>query len=103
MAPPAVLFHRLAAAEYRSAVAWYRKRSPNAAQRFRAEIRRVTARMAASPQQGTPFQGAYRWMRTRRFPYWVYYEVRSPTLIVIYAVTHGRRRLGYWLRRTRQP
>src|SRR6266566_8820656 len=99
MATPVVVFHRLAGAEYRAAMAWYRKRSPNAAQRFRGEIRRLTERMAATPQQGTPFQGSFRWMRAGRFPYLVYYEVRDPTLIVIYAVAHGRRRAGYWLRR----
>jgi plasmid stabilization system protein ParE len=101
MPTPGVLFHRLAAAEYRSAVAWYRKRSPSAARRFRAEIRRVTDRVAAAPQQGTPFLGSYYWMRTRRFPYWLYYEIRYPKLIVIYAVAHGGRRPTYWLRRTR--
>jgi plasmid stabilization system protein ParE len=99
----AVLFHRLAAAEYRTAIAWYRTRSPNAAQRFRDEIRRVTERIAAAPHQETPFQGSYFWTRARRFPYMVYYEVRDPSLVVIYAVAHGRRRTGYWLRRTRRP
>jgi len=103
MSTAAVLFHRLAAVEYRTAIAWYRKRSPNATQRFRAEIRRLTERIAAAPFQGTPFQGAYHWMRVRRLPYVVYYEIRDPTLVVIYAVAHGRRRAGYWLRRTRRP
>ena len=102
MATAAVLFHRLAASEYRAAVAWYRKRSPNAAQRLRGEMRRVTDRIAAAPNQGTPFQGPFYWIRTRRFPYVVYYEVRDPTLVVIFALAHGRRRLGYWLRRTRK-
>ena len=103
MAPAAVLIHRLAAAEYRVAVAWYRKRSRMAAQRFRAEIQRLTERIAAAPQQGTPFQGAYHWVRPRRFPYIVYYEIRDPTQVVIYAVAHGHRRPGYWLRRVRRP
>ena len=95
-----VLYHRLAARDYRTALAWYKKRSCGAAQRFREEVRRVTERIAATPLQGTPLRGTYFWMRTRRFPYWLYYEVRDPTLVVIYAVAHGRRRLGYWLRRT---
>jgi hypothetical protein len=45
------------------------------------------------------FRGTIRWRRTRRFPYLLFYEVVDSSLIRIYAVAHGRRRLGYWMRR----
>ena len=94
-----VVFHRLAAQEYRSALSWYQRQSPAAAERFRAEIDRVVERISASPLQGTVFRDTFRWMRVRRFPYLLYYEIVDSTLIRIYAVAHGRRRLGYWIRR----
>jgi plasmid stabilization system protein ParE len=94
-----VRFHRLAAAEYKAALAWYRVRSPKAAGDFRSEIKRVIQRLAIAPDQGTIFKGAFRWMRLRRFPYLLYYKIVSLDTVTVYAVTHGRRRLGYWLRR----
>ena len=98
--PKAVIhFHPLAAAEYRAALSWYRNRSNMAAQGFRDEIRRVIHRIAADPDQGTIFRGPYRWMRLRRFPYLVFYKSLSANAVRIQAVAHGRRRLGYWLRR----
>ena len=95
---PMVLFHRLAAREYRLARAWYRRRSPSAAERFRAEVDRVVKRISEAPLQGAVFRGTFRWRRTRRFPYLLFYEVVDSSVIRVYAVAHGRRRLGYWLR-----
>lgn len=97
--PPLVLFHRLAAREYRQARSWYRRRSPLAAERFRVEVDRVVARISEDPLRGAIFRGNFRWMRTYRFPYLLFYEVVDSSVIRIYAVAHGRRRLGYWSRR----
>jgi plasmid stabilization system protein ParE len=95
-----VLFHHLAAREYVAAHRWYARRSPAAAQRFREAIDRVVERLESDPEQGTPFRDSFRWMRTRRFPYLLYYEIFDPGPIWVYAVAHSRRRPGYWLRRT---
>jgi plasmid stabilization system protein ParE len=97
---PAIVFHRLAAREYRQARAWYRRRSPAAAERFREEVDRVVQRISEAPMQGAVFCGTIRWRRTRRFPYLLFYEVVDSSLIRVYAVAHGRRRLGYWVWRT---
>jgi plasmid stabilization system protein ParE len=96
---PTVMFHHLAAREYRQARAWYRRRSPVAAERFREEVDRVVKRISEAPFQGTVFRGTFRWRRTRRFPYLLFYETVNASTIRVYAVAHGRRRLGYWLRR----
>jgi hypothetical protein len=42
--------------------------------------------------------GPSRWVRLRQFPYVIYYRIDGDKPIVM-AVAHGRRRLGYWLRR----
>jgi hypothetical protein len=38
-------------------------------------------------------------MRLHRFPYLLYYEIRDPHPVLIYAATHSSGRSGYWLRR----
>jgi hypothetical protein len=43
----------------------------------------------------------YRWVRTRRFPYILYYRLVDADEVLIVAVAHARRRPGYWLRRSR--
>jgi plasmid stabilization system protein ParE len=97
-----LLFHRLAAEEYRQTLRWHVRRSPKAAQRFRVAVDRALQRIANGPLQGSIFQGRFRWVRTGRFPYLIYYEIVDPTQVRVLAVAHGRRRLGYWLRRS-QP
>lgn len=96
---PRVVFHRLAAREYRLARSWYRHRSPATAERFRDEVDRVVKRISETPLQGPIFRGPFRWMRTQRFPYLLFYEAIDSSVIRVYAVAHARRRLGYWLRR----
>jgi|SRR6516165_570465 plasmid stabilization system protein ParE len=97
-----VVFHRLAAQEYRKALAWYRRRSATAAARFRTQVGIALEKILVSPEVGTVFR-EYRWIRTRRFPYLIFYDADDPTVIRVYAVAHGRRRLGYWLRRPKRP
>jgi plasmid stabilization system protein ParE len=64
------------------------------------EVYRVAQRIATSAELGTPYRQLYRWMRLLRFPYLFYYEIRDSQTVLIYAVAHGRRRQGYWQRRT---
>ena|SRR5260370_40030832 len=49
MAMATVRFHRLAAAEYRAALAWYHVRSEKAAWDFRDEIRRAIQLLETDP------------------------------------------------------
>jgi plasmid stabilization system protein ParE len=101
MAVRTVDLHPLALQELRAAYQWYARRSPFAAQHFRLAVDAVVQRIAAAAEQGSPFRQHYRWMRPRRFPYLLYYAIRDPHPVLIYAVAHARRRPGYWLRRTR--
>jgi plasmid stabilization system protein ParE len=101
MAVRAVDMHPLTVRELRAAYRWYARRSPAAAQRFRLAVDQVIQRIATAAEQGSPYRQVYRWMRPRRFPYLLYYEIRDPQPVLIYAVAQVRRRPGYWLRRTR--
>jgi plasmid stabilization system protein ParE len=95
-----VVFHRLAREEYRQALRWYARRGAVLAQRFRQAVDQVVQAIAAAPAQGAVFRGPFRWMRTRRFPYVLYYRVLTPNQVMVLAVAHARRRPGYWLRRS---
>ena len=101
MAVRTVDIHPLALQELRVARRWYAQRSPAAAQRFRLAVDAVVQRIATTAEQGSPYRQRYRWMRLKRFPYLLYYEIRDPQPVLIYAVAHAGRRPGYWLRRTR--
>jgi len=94
-----VLFHRLARREYQTALRWYAQRSPQAALRFKDEVARAVQRIAGNPDHGPVYQGVYRWARTGRFPYLLYYRRVGPDHLLVTAVAHSRRQPGYWLRR----
>ncbi|MBI1914150.1 MAG: type II toxin-antitoxin system RelE/ParE family toxin [Planctomycetes bacterium] len=94
-----VLFHRLASQEYLNALRWYARRSARVAQAFRDAVEQTVQRIAATPDQGSPFRTRFRYFRTRRFPYLLYYLPLNSTQIVVMAVAHARRRPAYWVRR----
>jgi plasmid stabilization system protein ParE len=91
----------LAAKELRAAYRWYARRSTAAAGRFQTALNNTFQRIAAAAEHGTPFRQRFRWMRLSRFPYLLYYEIRDPHPVYVYAAAHAHRRPGYWLRRTR--
>jgi plasmid stabilization system protein ParE len=101
MAERIVILHPLAAREYLAAIRWYARRSTRAAERFREAIDRVIHQIETAAEQGTVFRSPFYWMRARRFPYVLYYEISDPGPTWVYAVAHVRRRAGYWLRRAR--
>lgn len=96
----AVEFHRLAKRELHEARRRYRRRSPATAQRFQQAANQVFQQIAYNAELGAPYQQRFRWMLVKRFPYLLYYEIRDPLPVMIYAVAHARRRPNYWLRRT---
>ena len=97
----AVAINARAGREIRQAFRWYARRSQAAAQRFQAAFNGLIQRVASAAEQGAPYGQRYRWMRLPRFPYQLYYEIRDPHPVLIYALAHDSRRPGYWLRRTR--
>ena len=97
--PTTVVFHRLAAREYRNSRDWYAARSDSVAERFRIAVDRAVARVEAEADALPVHSGPYRWVRVRRFPYLLIFRRKSPEVIVIVAVAHTSRRPGYWRRR----
>jgi plasmid stabilization system protein ParE len=98
-----VIFHRLAAAEFVATRRWYARRSATVETRFVYAVDAAVRLIEATPDTGALFLHRYRWVRTRRYPYLLYYDPSGPTAVVVYAIAHARRRLGYWLRRVNRP
>jgi plasmid stabilization system protein ParE len=78
----------------------YEKQNPQVAARFTEAVDRAVQQIADDPNRWPEYRPHYRWVPTRRFPYLLNYRMRNPDHAVIVAVAHGRRRPGYWLRRT---
>jgi plasmid stabilization system protein ParE len=90
-----VRFHPEADEEYRDALAWYRARSPQAADRFEAAVETALGRIAASPMMFPIYDDQHRYTTLGRCPYSIVYRIQ-PDCIFVVAVAHAARRSGYW-------
>jgi plasmid stabilization system protein ParE len=93
-----VVFRHAAKREFEDAAAWYEERRRGLGEEFIREIDDAVLRAAAVPER---FPVVFRDIRrtvARRFPFAVYFRVRS-NLLVILAVFHGRRDPLIWQRR----
>lgn len=90
-----VAFRRAARKEFEEAAAWYEERRPGLGSVFVEELEHAIASAAAAPQRYPVTFGDVRRTVTRRFPFAIYFRVRSETLIVL-AVFHGRRNPAEW-------
>lgn len=98
MSPKPVEFHQGAAADVRSAVAWYRERNPRAALEFIEELRRATETIRKAPERWPMGRNNARRFLLWRFPFSILYSEQD-AVIMIWAVAHGSRRPDYWTRR----
>jgi hypothetical protein len=64
-----IIFHRLAAGEFRSAKDWYPQRLVEVAKRFAAAVDQSISRIVADADSLPVLIGAYRYLRVHRFPY----------------------------------
>jgi plasmid stabilization system protein ParE len=103
MSETTVEFHRLAAREVRKGRDWYDQQRAGLGRAFTLEVDRAVEFIAANPERWATFRQKFRWKGLRRFPYVLYYHVINPTHVLVLAVSHGRRRPGYWLRRATHP
>jgi plasmid stabilization system protein ParE len=93
-----VVFHRLAFQEALAAEAWYANRSAEVAERFRDAVGRALQQVV--DDVGThAIDARFRYVRVDRFPYYLIYFHESASTARIVAVSHFRRRPGYWRRR----
>lgn len=75
--------------------AWYRERSPRAAQGFRAEVVAAIDLIATNPKAWAADEDDNRRLVLVRFPFSVVYEL-VPGAVHVLAVAHHRKRPGYW-------
>lgn len=96
-----VIIHPLADDEAEGARAWYARRSTRASLAFEKALSVAVDGVAINPLLGTPHGRKFRWVKLRRFPYVVYYQVfEEKALVQVLAVAHARRRLNYWRTRS---
>jgi hypothetical protein len=94
-----VVFHRLAAKEARAAEAWYAERSFEVAERFRNAVLDAAQRIADDVAAHPVGKSRFRYVLVRRFPYRLIYCLESESTARVLAVSHFRRRPGYWRHR----
>lgn len=88
-------FHPAAIDEARAAHAWYELRNPHAAESFLAEIDRAISLIAVDPLRWPAYRFGTRRLVLRRFPFVLVYRATADSAVV-FAVSHTRRRPGYW-------
>ena len=98
MSAKRVEYHEGAIADVKNAVAWYRDRSPKAAQDFVEELQRAAATIRAAPDRWPRGKNNTRRFLLWRFPFSVIYSEHE-SVITVWAVAHGSRRPDYWARR----
>jgi len=76
--------------DQREAKAWYRRRSPQSAADFAAEIRYALRFIGEYPYGGPEFHGETRAKTLRRFPYTILYVV-LPDRVRVVAIPDERR------------
>jgi plasmid stabilization system protein ParE len=96
----AVRIHPAAIEEAEAAYDWYSERSLTAAQGFLEELERAVEVVSETPQRWPQYRAGTRRYVFPRFPFFLVYCLRNDQVEVI-AVAHGRRRPGYWAKRTR--
>ena len=83
-----------AEAEVAAAFDWYRERSDQAAEAFRAEALSAIDSLSESPTKWKLNEDGSRRLLLRHFPYTVYFDIDGATVYVL-AVAHQRRAPGY--------
>ena len=93
-----IVFRRAAKSEFEDAAAWCDEQRFGLGEEFIVEIEQAIANAAAAPQRYPIVFGDIRRTVARRFPFSVYFRVRSDAMVVL-AVFHGRRNPTIWQRR----
>jgi plasmid stabilization system protein ParE len=92
-------FRRTARLEYDEAAGWYENQRSGLGIEFVSEIERALLQACEMPQRFPRMLADVRCVRVRRFPYSIFFRVRSNQLIVL-CVFHARRDPAVWRERT---
>lgn len=94
-----LVFRSIAQAEFDQAAAWYEEQRLGLGSDFGAEVQQVLDTISAQPDRYPQVSGDVREAPVARFPYCVYYRVRSGRVVVL-AVFHTSRDPSVWQGRT---
>jgi plasmid stabilization system protein ParE len=98
----ALRIHELARREAAQATVWYAERNRSVARRFQDELLGGFSNAAASPLRYPSYLHGTRRALLQKFPYFiVFFDWQDEVYVV--AVTHAKRRPGYWARRVQVP
>jgi hypothetical protein len=97
---PSLQILSLASLELTEAVRWYESKRAGLGGELVDEFSESIARLTRDPESGTPISADQKTRRLllARFPYQVVYRLR-PSVIVVVALAHLKRRPGYWKHR----
>jgi plasmid stabilization system protein ParE len=94
-----VRLRRIAKRDLAEAMAWYRERNPELANRFLEEVYKVLAMVQAFPNTGGRVFGIddvdTRQLPVDTFPFQVVFRRRKERTTVL-AIAHDRKKPGYW-------
>lgn len=93
-------FRKAARLEYDEAAIWYDSQRPGLGAEFVAEIEHRLTQACETPQRFPKMLHDVRAVRVRRFPYSLFFRVRTDRLVVL-SVFHARRDPHVWRERTR--
>lgn len=93
-----VLFTTAAEADLNEARRWYADQAPHLSSALRREVRRASKRIGENPRQYPEIYQGVRRALVHRFPYSVFFRIRTESAQVI-AVTHQARDPDTWKRR----
>jgi plasmid stabilization system protein ParE len=88
-------FHPQAWQEVEAADDWYRQRNPEASVRFLSALYDGLENIARWPNRWLRYQLGTRRFILYRFPFSIIYRV-EPTELSVVAVSHHKRKPGYW-------
>jgi plasmid stabilization system protein ParE len=92
---PPVIFHDLAENELNEAAAYYAAARPGLGDAFLGAVQGSVDALVASPLAGQTVDGDVRWWLVKRFPYSVFYRIRTDHIRIL-AIGHQKRRPFYW-------
>jgi plasmid stabilization system protein ParE len=92
------IFHPEALAEYSDAVQYYAEQRTEIAQAFINAIEDAIFRIKESPNRYPAIDEDIRRCMTRKFPYGILYTIEQDYILIL-AVMHCSREVGYWKNR----
>ncbi|MCG3160856.1 MAG: hypothetical protein JMDDDDMK_01931 [Acidobacteria bacterium] len=95
----ACVFHPDAKRELDEAIAYYDAHAEGLGDKFIEAVEEAVKRIENFPEAWPALSPNTRRCRTSRFPYGVVYQFTPEGIIIVIAIMHLHRELGYWLDR----